>query len=79
MLFSPEVDTIEEVLSIRTRAKELLAEGAAVMSWSSEGTSVSKQFTLPIKTVMAETLAFLKTVDPDTYGRHVTRTKAYFC
>jgi len=74
MIFDPAVDTEEEVLAIRTRAKELLTEGATTISWNSEGTSVNKTITMPIKQVMEETLLFLRKVDPDTYGKSIKRT-----
>ena len=43
-----------EVLRILARAKELLLEGKTVMSWNDGGTSVSKQFTMPITDILEE-------------------------
>lgn len=77
-LFDPNVDSIEDVLAIRTRALELLKEGASVFSWSSEGTSVTKQLTLPISEILSETLEFLRTADPDTYGVKIKRMRGYY-
>jgi hypothetical protein len=68
MLFSPEIDTIEEVLRIRQAAKDALATGQTVVEWSSEGNSAKNAWALPVDTVLAETKKFLQAVDPDTYG-----------
>lgn len=78
MLFVPNIDSVATVLAIRAKAIDLLSQGATVMSWSNEGTSVTKQTLLPISTILRETELFLKTVDPETYGRKVTRTQARF-
>lgn len=40
-----------------------------------EGTSARKAFGMPLRELMAETLAFLRLADPETYGRRVTRTR----
>jgi hypothetical protein len=73
MLFDSNIDTVEEVLAIRAKAKEALLAGATVVSWSVEGSSVNKVISLSPKEVMIETAKFLKAVDPDTYGRTVKR------
>lgn len=78
MLFDLFLDTEAEVLKIRAKAKELLAAGTTVMSWSSEGTSVNKQFTLPVSQVLQETADFLKAKNPSKYGYKVTRTVSVF-
>jgi hypothetical protein len=75
MLFDPATDSIEEVLAVRAKAKELLAQGLVVMEWGNEGTSARKAFGLPLRDLMQETLAFLRLADPQTYGRRVTRTR----
>ena len=43
-----------DVKRILARAKELLLEGKTVMSWNDGGTSVSKQFTMPVADVLEE-------------------------
>ena len=60
--------TVEEVLAIQARAKALLLEGKTIMSWSDNGTSTSKQFTMPPKEVLAECAYALRKLDPYTYG-----------
>jgi hypothetical protein len=77
-LFIAGVDTVEDVIAIRTTAINLLKEGSTTTSWSSEGTSVTKTFTLPVRTVLEECNWFLSKYDPATYGRKVKRTSAYF-
>lgn len=73
-LFDISIDEVDTIIEIRTKALELLKEGASVMSWNSEGTSVTKQFTLPIRTVLEETKLYLQQYDPDLYGSRITRT-----
>ncbi len=73
MLFDTNIDSIEEVLAIRTKAKQMLLEGATTVSWNSEGTGVTKQITMPIKQVLDESAAFLKAIAPDVYGRPIKR------
>lgn len=77
-LFLPGLDTLEDVIEIRTKAINFLKEGTSVMSWTSEGSSVTKQFTLPVRTVIEECNAYLQTVDSGSYGRRVTRTNPSF-
>ena len=61
--------TVTEGLAIQKKAKDDLLAGRVVTSYSSQGTSVSKQTTLSIERVLAECRLALKTLDPDTYGR----------
>ena len=77
-LFDINVDDVDTVLAIRTRALELLKEGAATMQWTSEGTSVSKQFVLPVSEVLQETLDYLREYDPDLYGKQIKRMSPYY-
>lgn len=77
-LFLPGVDTVEDVLEIRAAAIEQLKAGSQVLSWTSEGTSMTKAFTLPIRTVLEECNVFLQTVDSGSYGKRVTRTRAAY-
>ncbi len=46
--------TREDVQRILARAKEMLMEGKTIMSWNDGGTSVSKQFTMPIADILEE-------------------------
>lgn len=43
-----------EVLAIQNKAKALLLEGKTLMNWSDNGTSVSKQFAMPVEKVLEE-------------------------
>lgn len=74
MLFDPSIDTVEDVLEIRTRAMALLREGSTTISWNSEGTGVTKQIVMPIRQVLLETLEFLRNADPVLYGKNIKRT-----
>jgi hypothetical protein len=79
MLFQIGIDTEEDVLEIRRQVIETLkAGGTTVTNWSSEGTSVTKVQGLSLERILRETNAFLKTIDPDTYGPRVTRTTPKF-
>ncbi len=60
--------TAEEVRAIQSKAKALLLEGKTIMSWSDSGTSVGKQFTMPVADILAECAYALRRLDPATYG-----------
>lgn len=60
--------TPAEVLSIQAKAKEMLLEGKTLMSWGDSGSSVSKQFPMPVNEVLEECAFALRTLDPQTYG-----------
>ena len=61
--------SVAEVLQIQSRARELLLEGKTVMGWADSGSSVNKQFTMPVKEVLEECAYALRQLDPETYGR----------
>ena len=61
--------TVSEVLAIQQKAKEFLLEGKTLMNWSDSGTSVGKQFTMPVDEVLVECAHALRILDPDTFGR----------
>lgn len=60
--------SIAEVLSIQSKAKQMLMEGKAVMSWGDSGMSVSKQFPMTVKETLEECAHALRVLDPSTYG-----------
>lgn len=60
--------TIAEVLQIQAKAKEMLVEGKTIMAWSDSGSSVNKQFAMPVKEVLEECACALRVLDPATYG-----------
>lgn len=60
-----------DILAIRDKAVAMLKEGKTIMSYSDSGTNVNKQFTMPVKEVLAECKLALQTLDPDTYGKQV--------
>lgn len=70
--------TLDEVLRIQTKAKQMVLEGKTIMQWGEGGTSSQKQFTMPVEKVLDECRYALRRLDPDTYGRRVTRTVASF-
>jgi len=60
--------TIAEVLQIQAKAKEMLMEGKTIMAWSDSGSSVGKQFSMPVKEVLEECSCALRVLNPATYG-----------
>jgi hypothetical protein len=60
--------TVEEVLAIQAKAKQMLIEGKTVMSWGDSGTSVSKQFPMAVTETLEECAHALRVLDPATYG-----------
>lgn len=61
--------TESEVLAILSKAKALVLEGKTIMNYGDQGTSVGKQFTLPVDRVIQECNYALKVLNPDDYGR----------
>jgi hypothetical protein len=68
--------TLEQVTAIHARAAVMLAEGKTVMSWSGEGKSGGKQFTMPVADVLAECNYRLRALNQGP--RIVRRVKADF-
>lgn len=57
--------TATEVKKIQKQAKALLMEGKTIMSWNDgSGTSVSKQFAMPVAEVLAECAYALRRLEP---------------
>ncbi len=78
-LFLQGVDTEDDVLVIRSEAIAMHRKGAVyVTSWGSEGTNVSKFSGMRLDALIKECNAFLQSLDPDTYGKRITRTKPRF-
>ena len=66
----------EDILQIQSKAKSLLLEGKTLMSWSDGGgTSVSKQFAMPISEVLEECQYALAKLKPpaDTVDSSLSR------
>lgn len=60
--------SVAEVLQIQAKAKEMLVEGKTIMAWGDSGSTVSKQFAMPIKEVLEECAHALRVLDPATYA-----------
>ncbi len=60
--------SVAEVLQIQSKAKEMLLEGKTLMAWGDSGSSVNKQFPMPVKEVLEECAYALRVLDPETYG-----------
>lgn len=76
MIFDVNIDDVDEILSIRTsliKGTFVESGGLTVVSWSSEGTTVSKQWAMSPKTLLEETRAFLQQYDPELYGTRVKK------
>jgi hypothetical protein len=61
--------TVAEVLSIQSKAKQMLLEGKTIMSWGDSGSSVSKQFPMTVKETLEECAFALQKLHPEVYGR----------
>jgi hypothetical protein len=61
-----------DILAIRDKAVAMLKEGKTIMSYSDTGTSVNKQFVMPVREVLAECKMALQQLDPATYGTRTT-------
>ena len=54
------VDDIDTVLALRKKCLDLVLEGKTLMQWSGEGSSGTKQFTIPISVMLEETKFFIR-------------------
>lgn len=62
--------TLDEVKAIQNKAKAMLMEGKTIMNWSDGGgTSVSKQFAMPVADVLEECAYAIRKLDPEMQGR----------
>ena len=67
-----------EITTILAKAKTLVTEGKTLMAYGVGGRNATKQFSLPVDTVLRECRYALKRKDPATYGYPSTRTYAKF-
>lgn len=68
--------TKREVKAIQKRAKALLLEGKTVMGWNDGGgTSVTKQFTMPVTEVLEECAYALKRMEAQESGGEPVATR----
>ena len=73
----PHIDTEGDVLKIRKRALELYRKGTALMEWNGEGTTGKRQFVADVQDILRETRYFLKTLNPQKYGRIVRQSSVF--
>ena len=78
MLFALGIDNPADVLAIRQQAVQALKDGAKVVAWNTENTSVTKVLSFPPDKIILEANEFLRAALPDVYGRRVKRTVPYF-
>ena len=77
MLFDVNIDKVDDILKIREsiiQGNFVDNGGFTIVSWTSEGVSVQKQWALPVRVLLEETKKYLQVYDPSLYGRRVTRT-----
>lgn len=70
--------TVAEVRAIQEKAKQLVLEQKTIMQWGEGGTSIQKQFPMSPEKVLEECRYALRRLDPETYGRNITRTRVSF-
>ena len=73
----PLIDSEDDVLAIRAAALALYKEGKTIISWTGEGTEVTRQFVAPVEKILAETRMFLKQLHPETYGYPVRNSRVF--
>lgn len=57
--------TLDEIKNIQSKAKAFLMEGKTIMSWNDGGgTSVSKQFAMPVTDLLEECAYALAKLEP---------------
>lgn len=70
--------TLNEVLSIQSRAKVLFDEMKTIMSWNDSDTSATKQLVAPPGEILLECAYALQILDPAAYGRQRIATRSKF-
>lgn len=78
LLLDPKILTEDQVLALYNKAFSLLLEGKTIMQWSGEGAEATKQFPIPIETMLAECRYCLRQINPSVYGHNSTMVKPYF-
>ena len=59
--------TVAEIVSIQSRAKQMLLEGKTLMSWGESGSTATKEFPMTVKETLVECAHALRALDPQTY------------
>ena len=77
-IFDPFIFTEQELLDLKHTAFRLMKEGKTIMSYAGEGTSASRQFTMPIDEMLLEVVWALKSKLPGKYGHIATRSRNWF-
>ena len=72
--------TVAEIVSIQSRAKQMLLEGKTLMAWGESGSTATKQFPMTVKETLEECAHALRALDPQTYRppRRVCRSSIGF-
>lgn len=76
-LFDVNIDEVEDILSIRSAiitGNFVDSGGLTIVNWTSEGTTVSKQWAVSAATLLEETRNYLQEYDPQLYGKKIKRT-----
>ena len=68
----------ETILAIQAKALADALQGRVILNWQGEGTSVGKQFALPIADVLSECRYALQNLYPETYGFRLTKVRPFF-
>lgn len=69
---------IEDILEIEAAAVAAVKAGGSVVSWSSEGSSVTKNVDGTPTEVLRAVLFAKRYIQPEIYGRNLTRTTVSF-
>lgn len=77
-LFLNGLVSIEQVESIYRSCIADLSAGEVIVSWSSEGTSVTKLIPMSATNLATQCIRFLRKYAPEKYGRKITSTRGYF-
>jgi hypothetical protein len=77
-LFDPNIFTEAELLHLRDTAVKLIAEGKTIMEYGAEGSSASREFTMPPADLLLEVTWSLKSKLPKKYGPLATRCRNWF-
>lgn len=70
--------SIDDVLNIEAAAIGAVKSGGTVVSWSSEGSSVSKAVDGSPSDILRACQFAKKHIMPEVYGRNITRTSVSF-
>lgn len=69
--------TLEQVLAIQARTVSVVTDVKTITGYGDQGTSVTKEFGMPLPDIIAEVNYALRELDPNKYGSNRAGRRAH--